>query len=114
MGKRKRSRRWTFVWRETKMDDSELLPCPLCRNDYLAIHGEMVICDVCSLNASKKHWNKLAALRQDSSGGDESGSPLGGLGDVIAEYDRITDHLDSLDAEADFVMRGSDWREIRK
>lgn len=42
-------------------------------------------------------------------------SPLGGLAEVIAEYDRIVDErLDPRDAEADFVMRGSDWREIRK
>ena len=42
-------------------------------------------------------------------------SPLGGLGDIITEYDRIVDgRLDPRDAEADFVMRGSDWREIRK
>jgi hypothetical protein len=42
-------------------------------------------------------------------------SPLGGLAEVLAEYDRIVDgRLDPRDAEADFVMRGSDWREIRK
>lgn len=40
-------------------------------------------------------------------------SPLGGFGEVLAEYDRITNRLDPRDAEADFVMRGSDWRVIR-
>jgi len=41
-------------------------------------------------------------------------SPLGELADVIAEYDSIVDRFDRADPEADFVMRGSDWREIRK
>lgn len=36
-------------------------------------------------------------------------SPLGDLADIIAEYDGI-----QRDAEADFVMRGSDWRRIRQ
>jgi hypothetical protein len=40
-------------------------------------------------------------------------SPLGGLADVIAEYDRITANADRFDAEWDFVMRASDWRVLR-
>lgn len=42
-------------------------------------------------------------------------SPLGSLDTIVAEYDSIVNgRLDPRDAEADFVMRGSDWREIRK
>ncbi len=41
-------------------------------------------------------------------------SPLGGLADILAEYDAIVNRFDRADPEADFVMRGSDWREIRK
>lgn len=41
-------------------------------------------------------------------------SPLGGFDAVLAEYDGIVNgRLDPRDAEADFVMRGSDWRAIR-
>ena len=42
-------------------------------------------------------------------------SPLGDLDTIIAEYDGIVNgRLDPRDAEADFVMRGSDWRCIRE
>lgn len=47
-------------------------------------------------------------------------SPIGGFTEVLAEYDRIVYGgdgeipLDARDAEADFVMRGSDWRVIRE
>ncbi len=41
-------------------------------------------------------------------------SPLGDFEEVLAEYDKIVGKLPAKDAEADFVMRGSDWREIRE
>ena len=41
-------------------------------------------------------------------------SPLGDFADIIAEYDSIVNtRLDPRDPEADFVMRGADWRCIR-
>lgn len=42
-------------------------------------------------------------------------SPLGYFAAVLAEYDGIVNaRLDPRDAEADFVMRGSDWRVLRR
>lgn len=41
-------------------------------------------------------------------------SPLGDIEGVLAEYDGIVGRMDYRDAEADFVMRGSDWRVIRE
>lgn len=41
-------------------------------------------------------------------------SPLGDIEGVLAEYDGIVGSMDYRDAEADFVIRGSDWRVIRK
>lgn len=41
-------------------------------------------------------------------------SPLGNFADVLAFYDELVNgRLDPREAEADFVMRGSDWRLIR-
>lgn len=40
-------------------------------------------------------------------------SPIGDFADVVATYDDIVCRLDRPDPEADFVMRGSDWRTIR-
>lgn len=40
-------------------------------------------------------------------------SPIGDFADVVATYDDIVNRLDRPDPEADFVMRGSDWRTIR-
>jgi hypothetical protein len=61
-------------------------------------------------------WTREAIMAASASSTTPAkpAAPFIELAEVLKEYDAIVDgRLDPRDAEADFVMRGSDWRVLR-
>lgn len=65
---------------------------------------------IIAANYAARGWNPGPSEARPN---DAAPSPLGGLEEVVAEYDAITAKADRWNPEWDFVMRASDWRTIR-
>ena len=108
------------------------LPCGHHRSLLVeSVESDYKFCDLCECRKRRNdaeqmeraHLRKIADFVNNNrspkglevSPAVAAPSPLGGLTEIVAEYDGIVNgRLDPRDAEADFVMRGSDWREIRQ